>query len=213
MPAATAAQLITSAQVAANAQVGGAWSNADWTLAIERAYEALWFYICGINSAFRLTTFAFTLSGGSQTQALPADFMEAYKVVKDPNTANRVTIERSSDERIDSIQRTYRLEGNSLIIEPLELAGGTYQLRYCPTVTPMAGGSMDLELGQFREYVELMAAIAYLDAEESDSKIQQARLGIVSARVATWAARSRSSGQAVPRDVRSRWRGNRLYPY
>ncbi len=197
MPAATAAQLITSAQVAANAQVGGAWSNAEWTLAIERAYEALWFDICGINSAFRLTTFAFTLSGGSQT----------------PNTANRVTIERSSDERIDSIQRTYRLEGNSLIIDPLELAGGTYQLRYCPTVTPMAGGSMDLELGQFREYVELMAAIAYLDAEESDSKIQQARLGIVSARVATWAARSRSSGQAVPRDVRSRWRGNRLYPY
>lgn len=213
MPAATQAALVVAAKTAANAQAGGAWSATEWNDATERAYEALWFDICGVNSAFRLTTFAFTLTGGSQTQALPSDFMEAYKVVKDPNTSNRVTIERSSDERIDSIQRTYRLEGNSLIIDPLELAGGTYQLRYCPTVTALAGGSMDLELGQFREYVELAAAIAYLDAEEADSKVQRERFAIVSARVATWAARSRSSGQAVPRDVRSRWRGNRLYPY
>ena len=213
MPATTQAALVVAAKTAANAQVGGAWSATEWNDATERAYEALWFDICAVNSAFRLTTFAFTLTNGVQTQALPADFMEAYKVVKDPNTANRVTIERYSDERVDSIQRTYRLEGNNLIIDPLELSGGVYQLRYCPVVTPMAGGSMDLELGQFREYVELAAAIAYLDAEEAGSAAQQARFAVVSSRVAAWAARSRSAGQPVPRDVRSRWRGNRLYPY
>lgn len=213
MPATTQAALIVAAKTAANAQVGGAWSAQEWTDATERAYEALWFDVCGINSAFRLTTFAFTLTNGSQTQALPADFMEAYKVVKDPNTSNRVTIERYSDEKVDSIQRTYRLEGNSLIIDPLELAGGIYQLRYCPTVTPMAGGSMDLELGQFREYVELATAIPYLDAEEADSSMLVERFAVQAARVATWAARSRSAGQPTPRDVRSRWRGNRLYPY
>jgi hypothetical protein len=213
MPATTQAALVVAAKTAANAQVGGAWSSTEWNDATERAYEALWFDICGINSAFRLTTTTFTLSGGSQTQALPADFMEAYKVVKDPNTSNRITIERLPDEKIDGLQRTYRLEGNNLIIDPLELAGGNYQLRYCPTVTAMAGGSMDLELGQFREYVELASAIAYLDAEEADSSVLVKRFGIVSARVATWAARSRSAGQATPRDVRARWRGNRLYPY
>jgi len=213
VPAATQAQLVTGAKTAANAQVGGAWSTTEWNDATERGYEALWCDVCAINSAFRLTTFSFTLSGGSQTQALPADFMEAYKVVKDPNTTNRVTIERLSDEKIDGLQRTYRLEGNNLIIDPLELAAGTYQLRYCPTVTPMAGGSMDTELGQFREYVELFAAIAYLQAEEAPNDDLQKRFDRVSARVASWAARSRSSGQPVPRDVRSRWRGNRLYPY
>lgn len=213
MAATTLAQIVTAAKTAANAQVGGAWSTTEWNDAVNRAYEGLWVDILGVNSAFRVTTTTFTLTT-VQSSALPADFMAVYKIVKDAGTANRVTIERAPDERLDGVQRTYRLEGNSVFIDPLELCAGTYQLRYNPTLTLMtAGVDMDTELGQFREYVELAAAIAYLDAEEAPSQVQAARFKVVAARVAQWAEGSRSSGPSVPRDVRSRWRGNRLYPY
>lgn len=214
MAATTLANLVTAAKTAANAQVGGAWSATEWNDACNRSYEAMWVDILSINSAFRVTTTSFTLTTAVQSSALPADFNSVYKVVKDAGTTNRITIERHADEVLDGVQRTYRLEGNNIFIDPLEQCAGVYQLRYNPTLIQMTAGiDMDIELGQFREYVELGAAIAYLDSEEASSAIQTAKFKLIVARVAQWAEGSRSSGPAVPRDVRSRWRGNRLYPY
>lgn len=215
MAATTLNQLVIGAKTAANAQVGGAWSTQEWQDACNRAYEAMWIDILGVNSAFRLTTTTFTLTTPTQSTALPVDFMAVYKLVKDAGTANRLTIERAPDEVLDGLQRTYRIEGNNLFVDPLELCSGNYQLRYNPTLVQMGSGGpdMDTELGQFREYVELAAACAYLDSEEASSSIQEARFNVIVKRLSQWAEGSRSSGVSVPRDVRSRWRGNRLYPY
>lgn len=209
---ATLAQLVAGAQSKATARVGGAWTSTEWEDAVNRAYEALWVDVLAVQPTLRVTTTTLTIASVAvPSQALPATFMNVLGVFKDANTSNRKRIPRYGDRQAgESFDRTFRIEGDaagttSMFIDPPELAPGAYEVKYnALPVALSAGVPMDAEFSQHRDYVELLAAISYLDAEESPSAALRDRFVLAQNRAKTWASRQRSSEPSRIRDVRRR---------
>lgn len=199
--------LVTGARTAANMQVGGPWGPDEWDAAINRAVEAFYVDCTAINNTFKVTTTTLTIATATPSASLPADFANALKVTKDAGSSTRQPIPRSGDERLESGERTYRIEGNSLWIDPIERAVGIYELRYNPLPTALtASVGLDAELAQHREYFQLHAAIQALTSEQSSIADLAPQFAICKARAEAWAGRQRSSDPARPRDVRPRGR-------
>jgi hypothetical protein len=197
--------LVTGARTAANMQVGGPWAPDEWDAAVNKAVKAFWVDCLAVNNTVRVSTTTLTItSTASPSALLPSDFMNALKVTKDPGSSARWVIPKSGDER-DTGERTYRLEGSSLWIDPLELSVGTYELRYNPlpaALTPAV--NLDAELAQHEEYFTLHAAIQALASEQSSIADLAPQFAICKARAEAWAGRQRSSDPQRPRDVRPR---------
>lgn len=217
---ATLAQLVAGAQSKATARVGGAWTSTEWEDAVNRAYEALWVDVLATQPTLRVTTTTLTIASvSSPSQPLPADFMSVLEVFKDAGTSQRQRIPRYGDRMEGGpLDRTFRIESNaagvtSLFVDPQELAPGAYEVKYNPLpVALSAGVPMDAEFSQHREYVELLAAISYLDAEESPSGALRDRFVVSQNRAKAWASRQRSSEPSRIRDVRRKRWGNVRYP-
>lgn len=202
------ANLVTAAKTLANQQVGGPWATQEWNDAVDRAMEALWHCIVTKQPTFRVTVATLTIAAiGTPSVALPADFLSMLRVVKDAGTPMRRQIHRYADEFAGGpFERTFRIEGSTFYIDPMEQSVGSYQIRYTPKIT-VPTVNMDAELEQFREFVELHTAINALDAEESPSDVLQVRLygpNGVKADVVSWAAKQRSAEPSRIRDVRPR---------
>lgn len=209
---ATLAQLVAGAQSKATARVGGAWTPTEWEDAINRAYEALFVDCLAVQPTLRVTTTTLTIvSVSSPSQPLPAGFMSVLEVFKDAGTTQRQRIPRYGD-RMQSgpFDRTFRIESDatgatSMFIDPQEIAPGAYEVKYNALPTALSVGvPMDAEFSQHREYVELLAAISYLDAEESPTGSLRDRFVLAQNRAKTWASRQRSSEPSRVRDVRRR---------
>jgi hypothetical protein len=203
--ATTLAALVVGARTAANAQVDGAWSSTEWDAAVNRALEAFWVDCLAINQTLRVTAATLTITTTATPSAsLPADFMSALRLFWSPGTSQQHEVFRSGVEDADA-ERTFRLEGGTLYIDPFERSVGTYQLRYNPLPVPLTSVvDLDAELSQHREYFELHAAISYLSSEQESITDLAPRFGICQERAQTWAARQRSSQGSSIRDVRPR---------
>lgn len=179
---------------------------------INDGYRALWAEVTAVNKDFRVSVQNFTIATG-QTQALPADFREVRSVRRDPGTTQQVYLNKygpRSAQQTD--ERTYRLSGSNLYIEPLLRAPGNYALDYIPALVVLATGAstLDAELEPFTDFIVYHAVIAALGREESDvsaflvlmngtpdGKDPGAR-----GRVQRWASDQRSADPATVEDVR-----------
>lgn len=203
--ATTLAQLVTGSRTAANAQVDGAWSTTEWEDAVNRAVEAFWVDCLAVNQTLRVSSSTLTITTTATPSAsLPATFMSALRVIKDVGTPQQIEIFRAGSESQDG-ERTFRIEGSTLYIDPFERAIGVYQLSYNPLPTPLSAVvDLDAELSQHREYFQLHAAIQYLSSEQSSISDLAPQFAICKGRAETWAARQRSSQPSKIRDVRPR---------
>lgn len=203
----TLAQLVLGAQRNANAQVGGIWSPTEWDRGVNDQYEGVWLDVIGLQPTFRVTVATLTIAAAATpSQALPAGFSSMLEVWKDASMPSRQRIYRYGDKQASGfLDRTFRIEGQRLYIDPAEQSVGSYEIRYNPLVTPLSAiVDMDVELAQHREYIEILTAIAYLNAEESPIAEQMARLKAPRDRFIAWASRQRSAEPNQVRDVRRR---------
>ncbi|HET7036586.1 MAG TPA: hypothetical protein VFI42_12960 [Thermomicrobiaceae bacterium] len=208
--ATTLAALVVGGRTAANAQVDGAWSQTEWESAINRALEAFWVDCLAINQTLRVSSTTLTItSTGTPYASLPADFMSALRLFVYAGTSQQREVFRSGAEDADA-ERTFRIEGSNLYIDPFERSVGSYLLRYNPLPTALSSAAppdqvdLDAELSQHREYFELHAAIAYLSSEQESISDLAPRFAICQQRALDWAARQRSSQPSKIRDVRPR---------
>ena len=111
---------------------------ADIDVAIDGEYKRLRRLL--INTAPRLyliTEGSFTLSGSSDTHALPSDFERVWRFER--QEAGRwfpvpVATEPDASQPVFSGRRSFRVEAANLIVSPVALAPGTYRLTYHPGI-------------------------------------------------------------------------------
>lgn len=175
-------------------------------------YRALWSEVTAVNKDFRVTPQTFTLTTG-QSVALAADYSETRAVRLNPNTSDQVWLTRYGPRSASQMyDRSYRLYGSNLIIEPLARAAGSYQHDYIPQCPVLAVGAdtVDAELSRFQDFIVWFAVIEAMGREESDptaflilmngtpdGKDPGAR-----GRVKRWAADQRSADPSMVEDVR-----------
>ena len=202
--AVTLGELRTNVQVLYDIAGSGVLSAAEWNTVIQRSYKALWNEIVAIMPTFRATTTNFTLTT-TQTQALPSDFRQVLKVLKDPGTANE-TILPNFATRIAhaAFENSYRLQGTNLVIEPLSRCAGNFAIVYVPTCPVLSNDStqVDAELDQFEDFITYKSVIEAQSREETDAGQFASLLTDATARVKRYASDQRKSDPDTVDDVR-----------
>lgn len=202
--AVTLGELRTNVQVLYDIAGSTVLSDPEWNTVIQRSYKALWNEIVAIMPTFRATTLNFTLTT-TQTRALPADFRQVLKVLRDPATANEVILP-SYATRIGhaAYENSYRVQGANLVIEPLARCAGNFALVYVPTCPVLAldADLVDAELEQFEDFITYHAVIQAQTREETDAGQFAALLGEARARVKRYAGDQRKSDPETVDDVR-----------
>lgn len=211
----TLAQLRQRVQTLYDVQGGGVLTSTDGgelDQIINDGYRALWAEVTAVNKDFRVNVSSFTIATG-QTQALPADFREVRSVRRDPGTAQQTFLTRYGPRSAAQIyDRTYRLSGSNLYIEPLTRAPGPYALDYVPICPVLSTGAstVDVELEQHQDFIVFYAVIEALGREESDVSAFLVMLNGTPdgsdpgarGRVKRWASDQRSADPDMVEDVR-----------
>ena len=203
--AATLAQLRARAQVLYDVSGSTVLATAEWNDLVNDAYRALWADVVSVNNDFRNTVLPFTLTS-SNTQALPDDFQDVRSVRLNPGLDTQMYLPKYPPKSgSEMFERSYRLSGSNLIIEPRQRAAGSYDLTYVPQppVLVADGDTLDVELDQFRDFIVYHAAIAAAAREESAIEQWSALLATIAARVRRWAAGQRSADPDRIEDVRN----------
>lgn len=204
----TLAQLRARVQVLYDVTGSAILSDAQWNELVNDGIRAMWSDVTRINKDFRLTTVSFVLTS-SQAQALAADFREIRAVRwypggtgSKPVYLNRETMRNGSQ----LWERTYRLQGTSLYIEPLGNVAGTYDYVYIAAAPTLAadGTNLDAELEQFQDYIVYSAVVAALSREESSIEQPNALFQLAKAALIGWASDQRSADPDTVDDVRRR---------
>ncbi len=176
---------------------------------INEAYRAMWSDVLDKNPAFRVTALPFTLATGTQTVSLPADFRAVFTVQLNPGntTSMRYLTVQGPKTGSSRYEKTYRLQGQSLYIEPLQNCAGSYQLNYNPSCPVLAadGDTLDAELDAFADYIVLYAAdqIAGMEANDIQPSLHAAFMTFQQ-RLQRWAANARQAEPDKIEDVRRR---------
>lgn len=203
--AATLAQLRARAQVIYDVSGSTVLATAEWNDLVNDAYRALWADVVSVNNDFRNTVLPFVLTTGN-TQALPADFQDARFVRINPGQDTQMYLPKyPAKAASEMFDRSYRLQGVNLIIEPIQRAAGSYDLTYVPQppVLVADGDTLDIELDQFRDYLVYHTAVAAMAREESAIEQLSALLSNIRERVRRWAAGQRSADPDRVEDVRN----------
>lgn len=192
-----------SAKVFANHQQSAFLDATEWALLVNKNYRGLYAEVVEMDPQFRVTTAGtVTLTTAANSMTLAADFMNLLAVCKDPGTFRELYLNPRGIRPTGELE--YRIEGNKIYVEPLVAATGLFNYRYVPQAADLAdpGGTMDVELEQFRKYVELGAAIDCLASDEQDISALAALQGIEKQRVRDWAKKRRKTDHEVVEDVR-----------
>jgi hypothetical protein len=125
---------------------------------------------------------------------LDSPFMFARGVDKDPGTANACPVRRFNfSERNSSTSktrllrwvpdRTYRVMGSVLMVQPWQQAAGNYRLYYVgrPALLVDDDDTIPDVLELWSEFVEIFAALKALGKEETDTGDLGAQLGLIRA--------------------------------
>jgi hypothetical protein len=175
---------------------------------INEAYRAMWSDVLDKNPAFRVTQLPFTLTT-TQYTALPSDFRAVFTVQLNPGstTAMRYLTVQGPKTGSSRYEKTYRLEGQRLYIEPLQNCAGSYQLNYNPTcpVLTLDADVLDAELDAFGDYVVLYAAdqIAGYEGNDIQASLHAAFLAWQQ-KLQRWASNTRQAEPDKIEDVRRR---------
>lgn len=212
--AVTLGDLRTSAMVFANMQDSDFLTPTEWALLVNKAYRFLYARVTAKDPQFRVTyttPVTLTTSANSITFPVgpsPAAFKDLVVVEKDPLTQQRRRLNPVGirDNDVDDI--AYKVEGTGVTIEPPWRCNGIFRIGYTPQVVDLAdpAGPMDVELEQFREFVELKAAIYALASDEQDITALAALLSVETGAVDEWAQKRRKADPDGVEDVRPRGR-------
>jgi hypothetical protein len=144
----TSADLTTRAKVLYDVAGSAVLSNPEWVELLNDSYRKLWRTVTRINKTFRINVDTFTLTT-SQTRALPSDYRETFAVRLNPGTDQVVVLQRLTIRRASyAFDRSFRLQGANLYIEPIQRCAGTYDHLYIPNVTPLAAArDIDMDPG------------------------------------------------------------------
>jgi hypothetical protein len=213
--AVTLGDLRTSAKIFANMQDSDFLDPTEWALLINKAYRFLYARVTAKDPQFRVTyTTPVTLTPTANSIAFPvgpspAAFKELVVVEKDPLTQQRRRLNPVGIRDSDSDDIGYKVEGQAVTIEPPWRCNGSFRIGYVPQVADLAdpNGTMDVELEQFREFVELKAAIYALATDEQDIVPLASLLAVELGTVDEWAQRRRKVDSDTVEDVRPRNRG------
>jgi hypothetical protein len=200
---------ITLAQLRARSQVISdcyRFTDAEWNEMVNDGIRALYADVIAVNPDFRVSTTSFSVTSTASPQtSLPADFRGERAVQRDPGLTTMAYLPRFSmrDGQVE-FERSYRLQGSLLIIEPPERSVGSYRLLYNPTPPTIAsdGTALDVELEQFQDCIVLHAAMLAMISEETDIAQVAVALGTARARVKPWAASQRSANATTIEDKR-----------
>lgn len=204
----TLAQLRDRAQTLYDISGSGVLSDAQWNTLINDGIRAMWSDVTVINKDFRVTTSPpFTLTSVQLVSltAIAPDFREVRAVRLSPGTDGQVYLQKQSMRNGSSqFSRSYRLQGTSLYIEPLQNCAGTYDLVYIPSapVLVLDADALDVELEQFQDYPVYSAVIAALSREESDITQPGVIFAEAKARLISWASDQRSADPDTIENVR-----------
>lgn len=177
-------------------------SDSELTTYINTGYFELYDLVVNSFEDYFTTTTSLTITTGN-TAALPADFYKARAVdyylngkwttVKLFNFLNRNNLNKVSFLNVtpDSGRR-YRIMGNTLIIQNVDNAAGTYRLWYAPAPTALESDeetiNEDLSKTGWDEYIVLYAAERMLAKEESSTTDVVRRRGEIAGRITQMAA-------------------------
>lgn len=201
---------ITLAQLRARAQVISdcyRFTTAEWNDLINDGIRALYSDVVAANPDFRVSGSNFSItSTATPSASLPADFRQERAVVLDFGLTTQVYLPRFTmrDGQV-SFDRSYRLEGTTIVVEPRERSIGSYRLLYVPTPPTIAsdGTNLDSELEQFQDVIILHAAMLAMTSEETDISQVAVQLGKAMERVRPWASSLRSVDRATVEDKRA----------
>jgi hypothetical protein len=158
-------------------------SDAELLSMINSSYAELYDLMVQTYEDYYITSSTFTLtSSDSGVEALPTDFSKLkgvdYSVGGDYislypynwNTRN----DRQYNRRVRTdYNRTYKILGSNLRIEPRDNATGDYQLWYIPSFTPLVSTTdiVDSQMTRngWEEYIVVDVAIKMLAKEESNT--------------------------------------------
>jgi hypothetical protein len=204
---------ITLAQLRARSQVISdcyRFTDAEWNEMVNDGIRALYADVIAVNPDFRVSTADFSITSTATPQvalstATSNSFRAERAVQRDPGLSTMTYLPRFSmrDGQVE-FERSYRLQGDLLIIEPRERSIGSYRLFYNPAPPVLAsdGATLDAELEQFQDCVIQHAAMLAMISEETDIAQIAVALGTARARVKPWAAGQRSSNPTTIEDRR-----------
>lgn len=176
----------------------------EWTFLLNDAYRKLWRTVVRINKFFRVNIDPFALASTSQTRVLPSDYRETVMVRENPGTETQNILDRMTPRiAAQSWEKSYRLQGTNLYIEPLQRCAGTYDHLYIPQVTELVeeDDTLDAELDQFSAFITYDAANIALAREES-SQVYLDEFAKEEQAVIAWASSQRSAEPDRVEDVR-----------
>ena len=129
-----APQLVTRAKVLADMLGSDFLLNNEWNDLATDAASALWADITSVNKDFRVNALTFSIaSTSSPTVAFPWDFREVRWVRRDPGTSNMKILTKTGQRTaIAQAELSYRIQDQSLYIEPALNSVGSYDLLYVP---------------------------------------------------------------------------------
>lgn len=130
--------------------------DATWNRWANRSVERLYRLVKRAHPDLFHATQDFTLSGSTNSTALPASLRSLRGVSKDPDSPSRVELRKWNFAERDSVS--------------LSTVAGAYRMYYVagPTALASDGTNMDSVLEPHAEYVELCMAIRSLNREESE---------------------------------------------
>lgn len=206
--ATTLLQLRERAQVLSDLKGTDFLTTAEWLPLINDGIRAVYSEVVAVCNSFKVSTANNSITTTvTPSFALPADFRAVYAVVLDPGLTNEQRLPRyAARSGMGRFDRSYRIDGRNVVIEPRARSVGTYRLDYTPAAIELVddGDAMDAELEMFEDAVVLHAVCAAMASDQRDFSQHAAQLGAAMDRVRTWAAGQRSADPDEIEDVRSR---------
>lgn len=167
--------------------------DAELTAHINASYKELWDLLVAASADYFLTSEAFTLTGSTDTRALPADF---YKIrgLDDVNGEPIPRFTFRDRNRKDSVM--YRVMGGYIRFTPRAAAAGTYTVWYEPGPTALSSGSdaLNTYVDMWDEYIVIDAAIKCMVKSKEDASVLMAEKAGMIERIKTMAS-SRDDGE------------------
>jgi hypothetical protein len=170
---------------------------------INSSYQELYdLLVASFEDYYTLAPVTFSISSGSNTYSLPADFYKLrgvdcsldsvnYYTMQPFDFANRNNFNQSVGVlNAGQYQNQYRIVGDKIYITPEDNAVGSYRIWYVPRATTLALDSSTLDgINGWEEYVVVDAARQCLDKEESDTQALMLEKEALKQRIITMAAR------------------------
>lgn len=173
--------VVTSAKQKADMVNSNFVKAAEWISYVNYSWKELYDILVAKFEDYYTSVLTFTLTGGQNSQALPADFYKMRGVdraisgteyytlrpftFEDRNNRRRVTLYRGLYPTI-----RYRVFGDAVIFTPDDAADGNYRFFYIPRAQDLTAGTDTIDgVNGWEDYVAVDAAIKALIKEETDA--------------------------------------------